>query len=151
MKRGFTLIELLISMLILAALATFTIPTYQLILTQLQLNSAAEQVADTIRLSSQKTVTEQMVYGVRLNAGATTIPQVRIENDGSATVTGTYNLPANTIIDTVDFSGATEIHFSTAGAPNYSGTLTIRDTVRNRRRTIEVRPSGNIRTSATEF
>ena len=63
MKSGFTLIELVVVVALLAVVAAVAIPTYQLLLSQAQLNSATTQVADLMRLQEQKTVTEQKITG----------------------------------------------------------------------------------------
>ncbi len=147
MRRAFTLTELLVVVMILALLATFTVPTYQLILSQLQLSQAAEQAADHVRSAQQRTVTEQVVYGVTLTTNATTIPLFKITNPVTLTkaTQETYSLPQNIKISATSLSNQTDIRFSTAGAPSTSGTFTIQDTVRNRTRLVEIRPSGNIR------
>lgn len=149
-KKGFSLIELLVTLSILAVVAAFTIPTYQMILSQLQLNSATEQAADLVRLASQRTVSEQVVYGIRVTAGGSNIQMFVVNTNGTTTVVRTLTLPAYTQIGTVSLSNATEVRFSTAGAPNVSGSFTIRDTQRSRSRAIQIRPSGNIRTGAEQ-
>lgn len=149
LRRAFTLVEILITLVILTVLAAVTVPTYQLILSQLQLNSAVEQASDFVRLAAQKTVTEQQIYGVRFTAGSANIVMFR-QNGGTQTTISTTTLPANMQVSAFSFSGASEVRFSTAGAPNVSGNFTIRDTVRNRTRQVEIRPSGNIRNNQAE-
>lgn len=149
LRKGFTLVEALVTVLILTLLAAFTAPTYQLILSQLQLNSAVEEVTDLIRLAAQKTVSEQQVYGVTLNGGSTNVPLFQIIGVTQTTVQ-TLTLPANMRIDDVSFGGAQDIRFTTAGSPSVSGSFTVTDTVRNRSRVVEIRPSGNIRNNQAE-
>jgi prepilin-type N-terminal cleavage/methylation domain-containing protein len=150
MKRSaFTLIELLVTVMVLTLLVAFTIPTYQLILSQLQLNSAVEATADFVRLAAQKTVTEQQVYGVTLNTGSVNIPMFAISGTTQSTIQ-TYTLPANMQIGSVSFNGTNDVRFTTSGAPSISGSFTVTDTVRNRSRVIEIRPSGNIRDNQVE-
>ena len=142
-RRAYTLVELLVTIALLALLAAFTVPTYQLILSQLQLNSAVGQVTDFIRLAAQKTVTEQQVYGVTLNAGSVNVVMYEMVN-GVKTTVQTSTLPTNMKIDTVSFNNTSDISFTTAGAPSVSGSFTVKDTIRNRSRLIQIRPSGNI-------
>lgn len=151
-SRGYTLIELLITVGILALLASFVIPVFELILSQLQLSTATNDVAELMRHTNQKTVTEQVIYGVTLTSGASTIPQFLYNTStGSKTVQSTYSLPSNIRLDTVDFSGNTDIRFSTSGAPNASGTLVLLDTSRGRHRVITVRPSGAVFVNQSEY
>jgi prepilin-type N-terminal cleavage/methylation domain-containing protein len=152
MKRAFTLIELLITMGILAALAAFTVPTYQIIISQFQLTSSVNEVADFLRFAEQKTVTEQKIYGVTLTVGATTIPHFQYDPSSEAkTSVSTYSLPSNIKIGEVNFSENADIRFATSGAPNVSGNLVLTDTARGKSRRIEIRPSGAIFITGGEF
>lgn len=136
----------------MTALAAFIIPTYQLILSQFQLTSSAGQIAEFMRFAQQKTLTEQKIYGVTLNSNAAIIPQFLYNSDtGTKTTQTTYALPSNIIISQVNFSGNSDIRFTTSGAPSVSGNIVIKDTVRNRSRRIEVRPSGAILANTGEF
>ena len=152
-RKAFTLIELLITVSILTLVGAFIIPNYQLILTQLQLTSATQQVVDLLRYNAQRTVTEQIPYGTILTANATTIPLYKCTDGTCATTQSltSYTFPTNIKIGGVSFSGQSDIRFATSGAPNYSGTLTITDMSRNRSRNILVRPSGTVLMSGGEF
>lgn len=149
MKAGFTIVEVLVAVLILTVLTAFSIPTYQLILAQLQLNSAVTQATDFVRLASQKTVTEQQTYAVQFRVGSATLTMVRIE-DATTTTVDTTTLPTNIQISSYSFAGDNKVRFTTAGAPVTSGSFTVRDQIRNKSRLVEVRPSGNIRDNAGE-
>lgn len=151
-RRGLTLIEMVVVTGILVLIAAFVTPTYQLILSQLQLNATVEQVAEHIRLAQQKTVTEQQIYGVTFTAGATTIPLFLYNpNSGTKTTQSTVTMPAYITIYQVNFSGQSDIRFATSGAPTYSGNLVLRDTIRQKNRRIEIRPSGTVITSGAEY
>lgn len=136
-------------MVILASLALFTIPTYQLVLSQVELNGAVNDVTDFIRHAAQRTVTEQIVYGVTMNSGASSIVMYQL-NGNTKTTVATQNLPTNMQVGTVSFGGATSVSFTTVGAPSVSGFLTIKDVNRNKSREIDIRPSGNIRNNQGE-
>jgi prepilin-type N-terminal cleavage/methylation domain-containing protein len=144
--KAYTLIELIVTMTILALLAAFVVPTYQLILSQLQLNTAVNQVSDLIRLSEQKTVTEQQIYSIDLVAGGTSITQKR----NPSTVISTLNLPTYVTIGAVNFGGATNVAFTTAGSPGVAGNFVLTDSARNKSRQIDIRPSGAV-ISGPEF
>lgn len=151
-KRGFSLVELLITIGLLSLIAVFVLPTYQLIMAQFQLSEAAQQVESFIRLTQQKTVTEQQIYGITLTANATTIPQYIYDTEsGTKTNQSTYALPSSVKIGSVNFSGNTEIRFSPSGSPNYSGYLVLNDTIRNRNRRIDIRPSGSVIGNQNEY
>ena len=136
-------------MAVLMLLASFTIPTYQLILSQVQLNSAVNAVSDYMRLAAQRTVTEQTVYGVTLIAGSTSIPMYNVVG-ANKTVIDTYTLPTNMTLDSVSLGGTSLLSFTTSGAPSATGSITIKDTIRNRTRVIQIRPSGNILNNQAE-
>ena len=149
--RGYTLIELLIAISILALLASFAVPTYQLILSQLQLTTAANQIADLMRLQEQRTVTEQRTYGLTLTANATTVPYFLCTNiDCSIKTTLSYSLPSNIKISSSTFPNF-DVLFTTAGSPDFSGTLILIDTTRGRHRNVMIKPSGAVEDNSAEY
>ena len=149
---GFTLVELLVAIFVMTMVASFIVPTYQLILAQAQLGEATTQITDFLRLTEQKTVTEQQIYGVTLTANATTIPQYVYNPLTSAkTVQTTFALPTNVKVYAVNFSGNADVRFTTAGGPNVSGNVVIMDTIRTKKRQIDIRPSGTILANSSEF
>jgi type II secretory pathway pseudopilin PulG len=151
MRRAFTFIELLVVVGLLVVLGGFITPTYQLILAQLQLNAAVDQVAEHIRLAQQKTVTEQSIYGVTFVSGSSAVPLFLYNPvDESKVTQGNLDLPAYISITTVSFNSNTDVRFATSGAPNVSGSLILRDTIRGKDRLIEIRPSGTVITSTPE-
>jgi len=151
MAKSFTLVELLVVAGLLALVASVAIPTFQLLLSQAQLSAATTQVADMLRLQEQQTVTQQKIYGVTSIAGATSIPNFLCLNGGCTSKTIQYlALPNNIQISGETFAG-NDVDFSTAGAPNYSGTLTLEDMSRLRRRDIQIKPSGAILDSTPEY
>jgi len=151
-RRGYTLIELIVTVALLAFIAAFAVPTYQLILAQAQLTSATAEVSDFLLETQQKTVTEQTIYGVTLNVSGTTIPQYTYNPITQVkTSKSTFNLPSNTQIIQVSFSGNSDIRFATTAAPNVSGYLVIEDTVRMRAKKITISPSGSITANQPEY
>lgn len=152
MKKAYTLVEMLIVVAVLSALAAFIIPTYQLLLSQFQLTSSASEISGYIRLTEQKTVTEQKIYGVTMHPNSTVITQFLYNTDSETKSTQeVYTLPSNIIISSVNFSGSSDVRFAPSGAPSVSGSLVIKDVVRNRSRRIEIRPSGAILTNTGEY
>jgi prepilin-type N-terminal cleavage/methylation domain-containing protein len=151
-RKAFTVLELLIVVGILALLSGFTIPTFQLLLAQVQLSTASSDMEELLRLTQQKTVTEQNIYGVTLIPGATTVPRFRYNPlDGTKTIQETYTLPSSIRLDTVNLVGETDIRFSTSGAPNVSGDVVLLDVDRTRRRRIDIRPSGAVFANQSEY
>ncbi len=169
-KPGFTLFELVLVLGIMAVVSIFIVPSYQLFLSQAQLSAATSQVAELMRLQQQQTVSEQKIYGFTISAntlvvaylrctnadctttvsdnytvGPTTIAKYLCENVGcTAKTVSLYTLPSSIVVSSTSFSSQTDIRFSTAGAPSTSGSLRLRDTTRNRYRTIDLRPTGAI-------
>ena len=150
-KFGFTLIELVVSIGVIALLVAFSVPTYQLMVAQQQLNSAVDQVEEYIRLTQQKTVTEQQSYGLTFISNSTTVTQFLYVSDTEKTTVEVFNLPTNIKIKSTDFANQADIRFTSAGSPNISGSLVLNDIIRNRSKAIEIRPSGAIISSGQEF
>ena len=151
-RPGLTFIELIVILAILALLATFVIPTFDLILNQLELNTAISQVQDLLRLTEQRTVTEQKNYYVSFNTGGQIITQyVENTSGGSDQVVSTITLPSSIVVDSLAFGGATTVRFATTGAPSVSGSLVLLDTGRIRHRKIDVRPSGSVVADGSEY
>ena len=152
-KPGYTFIELVVVTALLALLATFTIPTFQLLLSQFELTTSVGQVGDLLRLSEQRTVSEQKVYYVSLVTGGQTLTQY-LQTTPSDQSVGTLVLPSAIVVESLTFGTAQSLYsvkFTTAGAPQVSGTVVLHDTVRDRRRTVVVTPSGAINTSGPEY
>lgn len=151
MRKAYTLVELLVTISVLALLAAFVVPSYMLIMSQAQLNTAVSEVSNLLRYNEQKTVTEQKTYGLTFSAGSGTIP-IFIKNvDNSKTAQPTYTLPVNIVLGAVNFSGSSDVLFTNSGAPNVSGSFVLTDTVRNKSRLLTVKPSGEIVANTGEY
>ena len=149
---GYTLIELLVVVALMALVAAFTIPTYQLILAEEELSSATGQVVDFMQLTQQRTITEQKIYGDSFIVGGTSTQQFLYDSQSSTKTTQTtFSLAPNTQISAVNLSSNTDIRFSTAAAPSVSGTIEIMDTQRGRHKLITIAPSGSITANQPEY
>ncbi len=172
-----TLVELLITAAVIALVAAFIIPTYQLILSQAQLSAATNQAVELLRLQQQRTVAEQVIYGFSSSATSTIVTYKKCSNVACTTTTNqSYTvdastiatflcrsancdtkdvtlttLPVNVLVDSASFGGQVDVRFTTAGAPSTSGTLVLRDAIRNRRRSIDLRPSGSLLPGSREY
>jgi prepilin-type N-terminal cleavage/methylation domain-containing protein len=150
-KSAFTLIELIVVIALMALIAAFSIPTYQLLLAQAQLSGATSDVINFLILTEQQTVTQQKIYGVTLTVGATSIPQFLYNpSNGAKTQQTPFSLAANTDIGAVSFSSQSDVRFSTSAAPSTSGSFDIYDTSRYVHKTITVAPSGDISANQPE-
>lgn len=156
--KAYTLIELLLVIIILALLAAFAVPTFQLIISQEQLSTATAQLGDTFRSVAQATVTQQKDYGLKLctDNNASFMEYIlgdpNIPSNISCPLTPPpryFTLPNNIVIYQMP-SGTNYIYFNSAGAPNVNGSIILKDTARNRCRSLIIQPSGSISTNQPE-
>jgi prepilin-type N-terminal cleavage/methylation domain-containing protein len=150
--RGYTFLELIIVLAVLTLVSAFVVPTYQLILSQVELSTTTQQVAELIRTAQQRTVTEQKTYGITVTAGEGSMPLFLYNSASNSKTTQTsITLPTNISLSQSSFSGATDITFTTAGSPTYSGYLVLTDSIRGRSRKLLLRPSGSVIDNGAEY
>jgi type II secretory pathway pseudopilin PulG len=157
MRPAYTLIELLLIIIILALLAAFAVPTFQLIISQEQLSTTTAQLGDTFRKVAQDTVTQQKDYGLKLctdnNASFMEYilgdPNISSSVPCPLTPPRFFSLPNNIIVYQMP-SNTNYIYFNSAGAPNVNGNIILKDTARNRCRNLVIQPSGSISTNQPE-
>ena len=149
---GYTLVELLIVVALMALVAAFTVPTYQLILAEEQLSSATGQLVDFMQYTQQRTITEQKIYGDSFTAGGTTVQQFLYDTQsGNKSSQTTFSLAPNTQISAVNLNTSSDVRFSTSAAPSVSGTIEVMDSQRGRHKLITVAPSGTITANQPEY
>lgn len=141
--KGFTLIEFLTVLAIIAIISAITIPMFRALRPGFQLSSAVRDLVTNIRCAQQLTVTEQVNYCVKLFLSE---KKYQIIQCGESDPLSEVFLPEE--IATFDAAGFTnnEVEFNPYGAVKESGTISLENT-KNKTKTIEVKPSGFVRTT----
>lgn len=156
MKRGFTLTEMLVIIAVIGVLVGAAWPLLYPAQKRAQTKLDAQKIADELRLAQEQTLSEQDIFGVRLNGGTNTVTVVNYGQsyDGEAdvaTIVETKQLDSNVaIVDTtlVDpVKQTAEVRFAKTGTPSITGTVTVSNPVNDAglRWIVEVTPSGLIK------
>ncbi len=129
-QRGFTLVEVLMVLLILGIAATIVIPMIN-DTSDLQVTSAARQIASTLLYAQTASISSQQQYQVVFDTGANSYEvQDSLGNVIVDPVAGSpYQIAypndrrtQNVSIDTANFDGSNTVWFDRLGAP-YGGTI----------------------------
>jgi hypothetical protein len=144
-----------------------TIPSYQLIVSQAKLASAATTLVDYYQLAQQRTLTEQVPYGVELQGVACSPANscarlVYYPLDGSGVPAPSptalpspnptpLQLPTDIIVSASPTPSMTLVQFRTNAAPVSSGKLILQDTIRNRRKDVTIGPTGSVAANGNEY
>ena len=158
--KAFTLAELMVVVAIMTALSVVALPTLGKIQRREAVRQSAERVANLLRSAQEQSLSEQYIYGVKIDVtnqeadlisygesyeGQTTyeIKETVVLGDNKARFQGTDILDAD--------SGEAIVRFTRAGLPSTTGTIEVEDSLGNGSVwTVEVAPAGNIKVSQTE-
>jgi len=141
-NRGMTMIEMVVVFGVIGILTLATIPAFRAFQPNLELSSAARDLATDLRYAQQLAVTEQTKHGIYFS---TTTNEYQIIRFGAIEeILKTKELP-----DKVSFQkvlGFTDyrVKFNPYGAAQESGNIVLINT-KNSTTTVEVRPSGFVK------
>lgn len=112
-QRGFTMIELLITIVIVAILAALAVPSFQSLLANAQIRTAAQALHDGLQLARVEAIrrNERVVFAKGTESGWT----VSIDTGGATVQTRPYTEGSKAATVTVTPSGATKVTFNALG------------------------------------
>jgi len=140
--NAFSLIELLITLAVISIIIGIAIPTFITLRPDIQLNESARDFVTDLRYAQQLTITEQIEYCAKYFLSE---KKYQILQCDQSIVLLEKNFP-NEIID-ISITGFSnnETRFNPYGAVKESGSIILKNT-KNNTKTIEVKPSGFIKT-----
>jgi len=143
-RKGFSLIEFLIVISIIGILVGISIPVFKQFQPSLQLNGAVRNLVTDLRYTQQLTVTEQVEYCLQLFKSE---KKYQIIQCGETQPIKEVSLPGEIIELTINPALANdEVRYNPYGAVKEHANITLKNT-ENETKTIEVRPSGFIKTT----
>lgn len=140
--NAFSLIELLTTLAIICIIIGVAIPTFITIRPDIQLNASARSFVTDLRYAQQLAITEQIEYCAKFFLLE---KKYQILQCDQSVVFLEKNFPSEiTDISITGFS-SNEARFNPYGAAKESGSIILKNS-KNNTKTIEVRPSGFIKT-----
>lgn len=140
-QAGFTLLEMLMSVAILTAITTLSLPVYDSFVRRNDLDLCTQTIASMMRRAETyaRANNTDNVWGVAIQSGSATLYQGTSFAGRNTAYDETYDIP-----DTISSSGVTDIQFAKlSAAPNTTGTLTLTSTS-NATRTITINGEGMV-------
>jgi len=120
-KNGFTLIEVALVVAVLGVLSTIAVPNFKNTLDRYKLEVAAHELAQNIRLTQQKSISEGTTYKILLDLNKKDNYQLVSGRRGKL-----VKLPQGVFIDWTTYSEVDKsIIFYPTGAPNRGGTIAV--------------------------
>ena len=113
LQRGFTLIELLITIVVVAVLAALAFPSFQAVLANAQIRTAAQALHDGLQLARVEAIrrNERVVFTKDADSGWT----VSVNSGGGVIQTRSSSEGAKSATVTVNPSTATKVTFDALG------------------------------------
>jgi len=127
-RKGFTLIEVILVLAILGLFSIFIVPNFKKTLAKYKLEVAAQELAQNIRITQQKSITEGVSHKIVLDLNKKDNYQMLSGRRGKL-----IKLPSGVYFDWTTYSEVDKtLVFYPTGAPNRGGTIAItngRDTL----------------------
>lgn len=145
-KVGFTLIELLTVVFIIGVLVAIGIPVWRNIQPTLELSGSSRELITNLRYAQQLAITEQIIYGVRFDfeENQYQIIQYKKTNGETEEIIKSKLLSEEGItLEQID--NFSEAKFTPYGSVIQGGNVRLINT-KNQTKTIDIRPSGFVRT-----
>lgn len=150
-RWGFTLVEYLVIVGLIGLMSGLAYPTYSRWLRQSTTRQTAEQLADLIRTAQERSVGEQLIYGVLITADVNQASLISYGDSFQPNLT--YTVVDRRIfsdqtelldVGLVDSSsGANIIRFTASGAPSTTGSVRVTHTTNTTTDwQVTVQPSG---------
>lgn len=157
-RRGFTLIEYLVIVGIVALTSSLAYPTYRRWLRQETTRQTAEQLADLIRTAQERSLGEQLVYGVLILPDSNQAQLISYGDSFQPSATYTVvdrrsfnNQTALVDVGIVDAaSGTDQIRFTASGAPSTTGSVRVTNATGGTDWLVAVQPSGATKVSSLD-
>lgn len=140
-QRGTLIIRILVVFGIIAILTTISLPYLRKYQPNLKLNSVSRDLTANLRYAQQLTITEQVVYQVRLDIAENSY---QIIKTGVATTTiRDVSLPSQVSLKEINDLTDDTVSFNSYGGVSESGQIILIN-INNRTAIIKIKPSGYV-------
>lgn len=120
-RNGYTLIEVIMVIALLGLLSTIALPDFKKTMTKYKLEVAAYELAQNIRLTQQKSISEGITYKIVFDLNQKNSYQMLSSGRGKL-----IKLPSGVFFDWTTYSEVNKtLSFNPSGAPNQGGTIAI--------------------------
>lgn len=126
---------------IIAIVGAISFPVYQNMRPNITLNAATRDLATDMRYGQQLAVTEQLVYNIIFNTGASSY---EIRKDSNDDLILSKILPSGITFSSITGLTGNIAKFTATGAAAEPGTITLTNR-KNNQTTIEIKPSGYVK------
>ncbi len=157
-RRGFTVVEYVVVVSIVAMLSMVFYPNFGRLIREANARQAAEQVADFYRGALEKSLGQQRIFGVLMNASTGQLQMLDYGDSFNPSLTGTVvetmvldNKVELTDISIIDAATGTNlVRYTASGAPSTTGAVTVQSTSGAAAYVVTVTPSGQTKVNSQD-
>ncbi len=142
------MVEIIVVLGILLTLTLITYPAFRQFYPRIKLSTASQDIVFKLRETQQLAITEQIVHLLRFEMTQETYTLIRIpdpEVPENEEILEINYLPEEVDFESINNLNNNEVRYNSSGAPSDSGTVVLTTSSGDSNITIDIRPSGYVR------